>query len=468
MQPAASHVTSTLRRRLLSASRRPPCLPPPTSPPVSRGAVTEERDPWSSPATTSSCSPTAPPPAAAPAPRPLSAPVAGNWPHHQLHRLNVPDHQVDAMRVGLRSLTSTSVSTRVAYSHRCSNAYSTCCAPKPEVIPVETPSSDMLVDSFGRFHNYLRISLTERCNLRCQYCMPAEGVELTPKSELLSHDEIIRIANLFVISGVDKIRLTGGEPTVRKDLEDICLHLSGLKGLKTLAMTTNGIVLSKKLPRLKECGLNALNISLDTLIPAKFEFMTRRKGHSKVMESIDTAIQLGYDPVKVNCVIMRGTNDDEICDFVELTRHKPINVRFIEFMPFDGNVWNVKKLVPYAEILDKVRQHFKGVERLQDHPSDTAKNFKIDGHVGTISFITSMTEHFCAGCNRLRLLADGNFKVCLFGPSEVSLREPIHSGIDDAGLKEIISAAVKRKKAKHAGMFDIAKTANRPMIHIGG
>ncbi|VAI27616.1 unnamed protein product [Triticum turgidum subsp. durum] len=442
MQPAASHVTSTLRRRLLSASRRPPCLPPPTSPPVSRGAVTEERDPWSSPATTSSCSPTAPPPAAAPAPRPLSAPVAGNWPHHQLHRLNVPDHQVDAMRVGLRSLTSTSVSTRVAYSHRCSNAYSTCCAPKPEVIPVETPSSDMLVDSFGRFHNYLRISLTERCNLRCQYCMPAEGVELTPKSELLSHDEIIRIANLFVISGVDKIRLTGGEPTVRKDLEDICLHLSGLKGLKTLAMTTNGIVLSKKLPRLKECGLNALNISLDTLIPAKFEFMTRRKGHSKVMESIDTAIQLGYDPVKVNCVIMRGTNDDEICDFVELTRHKPINVRFIEFMPFDGNVWNVKKLVPYAEILDKVRQHFKGVERLQDHPSDTAKNFKIDGHVGTISFITSMTEHFCAGCNRLRLLADGNFKVCLFGPSEVSLREPIHSGIDDAGLKEIISAAV--------------------------
>ncbi|VAI13287.1 unnamed protein product [Triticum turgidum subsp. durum] len=442
MQPAASHVTSTLRRRLLSASRRPPCLAPPTSPTVYCGAVTEERHPWSSPATTSSCSPTAPPPAAAPAPRPLSAPVAGKWPHRQLHRLNVPDHQVDAMRVGLRSLTSTSASTRVTYGHRCSNAYSTCCATKPEVLPVETRASDMLVDSFGRFHNYLRISLTERCNLRCQYCMPAEGVELTPKSELLSHDEIIRIANLFVTSGVDKIRLTGGEPTVRKDLEDICLHLSGLKGLKTIAMTTNGIVLSKKLPRLKECGLNALNISLDTLIPAKFEFMTRRKGHSKVMESIDTAIQLGYDPVKINCVIMRGTNDDEICDFVELTRHKPINVRFIEFMPFDGNVWNVKKLVPYAEILDKVRQRFKGVERLQDHPSDTAKNFKIDGHVGTISFITSMTEHFCAGCNRLRLLADGNFKVCLFGPSEVSLREPIHSGIDDAGLKEIISAAV--------------------------
>uniref|UniRef100_A0ACD5Z4W4 Uncharacterized protein n=2 Tax=Avena sativa TaxID=4498 RepID=A0ACD5Z4W4_AVESA len=500
MQAAASHVTSSLRRRILSASPRAPipiCLPAASSPtsgavsrfPTSGGAV-REREPWGSPATCStpsSCPSNAPPPAT-PAPCLLSCPssflprpstllqqVRGisstrplRFTDEVLRRGRVGDSfssSFHTMRAGFQSLTSTS---SAAYSHRFSNTYATSCATKPEVLPVETTTSDMLVDSFGRFHNYLRISLTERCNLRCQYCMPAEGVELTPKSELLSHDELIRVANIFVTSGVDKIRLTGGEPTVRKDLEDICLHLSGMKGLKTLAMTTNGIVLSKKLPRLKECGLNALNISLDTLIPAKFEFMTRRKGHSRVMESIDTAIELGYDPVKVNCVVMRGMNDDEICDFVELTRHKPINIRFIEFMPFDGNVWNAKKLVPYAEILDKVRQHFKGVERLQDHPSETAKNFKIDGHVGTISFITSMTEHFCAGCNRLRLLADGNFKVCLFGPSEVSLREPIHSGIDDAGLKEIISSAVKRKKAKHAGMFDIAKTANRPMIHIGG
>uniref|UniRef100_A0ACD5ZYK7 Uncharacterized protein n=1 Tax=Avena sativa TaxID=4498 RepID=A0ACD5ZYK7_AVESA len=471
MRPAASHATSTLRRRLLllsaAASRRPLPLPSPLSRLASRGTVTEW-GPWDS--HEGCCSPIGPPPPA-PAPRLLSAPVAGKW---KIGRLNFHKGQVPAS--GHRALSPPSVRICLGYStyatscysHRCSSTYATSCATNPEAQPVETPSSDMLVDSFGRFHSYLRISLTERCNLRCQYCMPAEGVELTPKLELLSQDEIIRVANLFVASGVDKIRLTGGEPTVRKDLEDICLRLSGLKGLKTLAMTTNGIVLSKKLPRLKECGLNALNISLDTLVPAKFEFMTRRKGHSKVMESIDTAIELGYDRVKVNCVVMRGMNDDEICDFVELTRHKPINVRFIEFMPFDGNVWNVKKLVPYAEILDKVRQHFRGVERLQDHPSDTAKNFRIDGHVGTISFITSMTEHFCAGCNRLRLLADGNFKVCLFGPSEVSLREPMHSGIDDAGLKEIISAAVKRKKAKHAGMFDIAKTTNRPMIHIGG
>ncbi|KAL2330909.1 hypothetical protein Fmac_018490 [Flemingia macrophylla] len=328
--------------------------------------------------------------------------------------------------------------------------------------------SDMLVDAFGRLHTYLRISLTERCNLRCQYCMPADGVELTPSPQLLTKTEILRLANLFVSSGVNKIRLTGGEPTVRKDIEDICLELSNLKGLRTLSMTTNGIALARKLTKLKECGLTSVNISLDTLVPAKFEFMTRRKGHGKVMDSINAAIDLGYYPVKVNCVVMRGFNDDEICDFVELTREKAIDVRFIEFMPFDGNVWNVKKLVPYAEMLDTVMKQFPSLSRVQDHPTDTAKNFMVDGHKGRVSFITSMTEHFCAGCNRLRLLADGNFKVCLFGPSEIGLRDPLRRGAEDHELREIIGAAVKRKKASHAGMFDIAKTANRPMIHIGG
>ncbi|XP_052727186.1 GTP 3',8-cyclase, mitochondrial-like isoform X4 [Vigna angularis] len=334
-----------------------------------------------------------------------------------------------------------------------------------EDLPKDNSVSDMLVDSFGRLHTYLRISLTERCNLRCQYCMPAEGVELTPSPQILTNTEILRLANLFVSSGVTKIRLTGGEPTVRKDIADICLELSNLKGLKTLSMTTNGIALTRKLPRLKDCGLTSLNISLDTLVPAKFEFMTRRKGHEKVMNSINAAIDLGFNPVKVNCVVMRGFNDDEICDFVELTREKAIDIRFIEFMPFDGNVWNVKKLVPYSEMLDTV---FPSLKRVQDHPTDTAKNFTIDGHEGRVSFITSMTEHFCAGCNRLRLLADGNFKVCLFGPSEVSLRDPLRCGAEDHELREIIGAAVKKKKASHAGMFDIAKTANRPMIHIGG
>lgn len=354
------------------------------------------------------------------------------------------------------------------YGSFCAKATDDSVKDKPKDEEKANPVSDMLMDGFGRFHTYLRISLTERCNLRCQYCMPAEGVELTHHPQILTHHEILRLANLFVSSGVDKIRLTGGEPTVRKDISDICLDLSSLKGLKTLAITTNGITLARQLPMLKQSGVTNLNISLDTLVPAKFEFMTRRKGHHRVIDSINAAVDLGYNPVKVNCVVMRGFNDDEICDFVNLTRDKPINVRFIEFMPFDGNVWNVKKLVPYSEMLDKVGKQFPGLKRLHDHRTETAKNFQIDGHIGTVSFITSMTEHFCAGCNRLRLLADGNLKVCLFGPSEVSLRDPLRCGAGDEELREIIGAAVKRKKASHAGMFDIAKTANRPMIHIGG
>lgn len=178
-------------------------------------------------------------------------------------------------------------------------AHATSCANLPEDLVNANPVSDMLIDSFGRMHTYLRISLTERCNLRCQYCMPAEGVELTPSPQLLSQNEIVHLANLFVRSGVDKIRLTGGEPTIRKDVEDICSQLSKLKGLKTLAMTTNGITLARKLPMLKESGLTSVNISLDTLVPAKFEFMTRRKGHERVMKSINTAIDCGYNPVKV-------------------------------------------------------------------------------------------------------------------------------------------------------------------------
>lgn len=180
-----------------------------------------------------------------------------------------------------------------------SAAMSTSCEKLSEDVSKESPVSDMLIDSFGRLHTYLRISLTERCNLRCRYCMPAGGVDLTPSPQLLSQNEIVHLANLFVSAGVDKIRLTGGEPTIRKDIEEICLRLSNLKGLKTLAITTNGIVLAKKLPKLKECGLNLVNISLDTLIPAKFEFLTRRKGHERVMESIDSAIGLGFNPVKV-------------------------------------------------------------------------------------------------------------------------------------------------------------------------
>lgn len=206
---------------------------------------------------------------------------------------------------GASLVSASSSGQKITASHlngSSSKMYSTSC--ESEESSKDRAISDMLIDSFGRLHTYLRISLTERCNLRCHYCMPAEGVELTPSARLLSQDEIVRLASLFVSSGVNKIRLTGGEPTIRKDIEELCLQLSNLKGLKTLAMTTNGITLGKKLPKLKDAGLNLVNISLDTLVPAKFEFMTRRKGHERVMESIDAAVKLGYNPVKVSSLYL--------------------------------------------------------------------------------------------------------------------------------------------------------------------
>ncbi|XP_014116721.1 PREDICTED: molybdenum cofactor biosynthesis protein 1 isoform X2 [Pseudopodoces humilis] len=318
------------------------------------------------------------------------------------------------------------------------------------VLERAAPFSAFLMDSFGRQHNYLRISLTEKCNLRCQYCMPEEGVQLTPKSELLTAQEIITLARLFVKEGVEKIRLTGGEPLIRPDVVDIVGQLYKLEGLKTIAVTTNGINLTRLLPQLKEAGLNAINISLDTLVPAKFEFIVRRKGFHKVMEGIHKATELGYHPVKVNCVVMRGFNEDEVLDFVDFTKDLPLDVRFIEYMPFDGNKWNFKKMVSYKEMLGTIKQRWPELEKLPCETSSTAKSYKVPHFQGQISFITSMSEHFCGSCNRLRITADGNLKVCLFGNSEVSLRDHLRLGASEEELIQIIGKAVGRKKKQHA------------------
>ncbi|KFM22739.1 Cyclic pyranopterin monophosphate synthase, mitochondrial [Auxenochlorella protothecoides] len=326
----------------------------------------------------------------------------------------------------------------------------------------------MLTDSFGRVHSYLRISLTERCNLRCLYCMPDEGVELTPALHLLSSEEILRLARLFVSAGVDKIRLTGGEPTLRKDLVRLVASLSALPGLASIGITTNGLTLGRQLAALRSAGLTHLNISLDTLRPDRFVTLTRRQGHARVLASIQEAIAQGYDPVKVNVVVMRGVNDDEIADFVEMTRHAPINVRFIEYMPFDGNVWSDKKMVTYREMRGAVEAEFGPLEPILSPAGEVARNFRCQGFTGSVSFITSMTKAFCSDCNRLRLMADGNLKVCLFGANEVSLRDAMREGASEEDLAAVISAAVYRKKAAHAGMFELAATANRAMVKIGG
>ncbi|KAG7225150.1 hypothetical protein INR49_014781 [Caranx melampygus] len=306
------------------------------------------------------------------------------------------------------------------------------------------PFSAFLTDNFGRRHSYLRISLTEKCNLRLLHAGGRGKAYAT--GQLLTTSEVLTLARLFVQEGVDKIRLTGGEPLIRPDVLDIIAELRKLEGLKTIAVTTNGMNLARLLPKLKEAGLDLINISLDSLVPAKFEFIVRRKGFHKVMESIDKAIEMGYNPVKVNCVVMRGLNEDELLDFVALTEKKPLEVRFIEYMPFDGNKWNFKKMVSYQEMLDRIRQQWPKLEM--------------------VGFITSMSDHFCGSCNRLRITADGSLKVCLFGNSEVSLRDVLRSGASDEELLQIIGAAVGRKKKQHAGMFSISQMKNRPMILI--
>ncbi|XP_056637309.1 molybdenum cofactor biosynthesis protein 1 isoform X2 [Diorhabda sublineata] len=308
----------------------------------------------------------------------------------------------------------------------------------------------VLTDLFGRNHTYLRISLTEKCNLRCKYCMPAEGVKLTENSKLLTTDEVLKIAELFVKEGVTKIRLTGGEPTIRRDLVDIIYNLKKIDGLQIVAMTTNGLVLTKQLVSLQKAGLDILNVSLDTLKPERYEVMARRKGWQRVMMGIDLAFQLGYNPVKINCVMMKDFNDDEICDFVELTRDKNFDVRFIEYMPFTGNKWDVKKMVSYKDMVNKIRQKWPDFSPLENNPNDTSKAWKVPGYEGQIGFITSMSDHFCGSCNRLRITADGNLKVCLFGNTEVSLRDAIRNKCSDDDLTALISAAVKRKKKQHA------------------
>lgn len=325
-----------------------------------------------------------------------------------------------------------------------------------------------LMDGHGRLHDYLRISLTERCNLRCQYCMPAEGVPLCPAAALLAGPELARLARVFAALGVRKVRLTGGEPTLRRDLPEIIQSLKSIPGIETVGVTTNALVLTRALPALRRAGLDALNVSLDTLRPDRYLHMARRNGLSRVLAAIDLALQLDYRPLKINTVLMKGFNDDEICDFVEFTRDREVEVRFIEFMPFSGNAWQRDRLVPYRTALRAIAARYPDLRAVTPRPNDTARVFQVAGHAGSVGFISSMTHAFCSSCNRLRLTADGNLKVCLFGSAEVSLRDALRGGAEDEELAALIRQALMNKKPQHAGMQSLKDMKNRPMILIGG
>jgi len=332
-------------------------------------------------------------------------------------------------------------------------------------------TKNILTDTFGRTHNYLRISLTERCNLRCTYCMPAAGIALSPKENLMTAHEIYNIAKTFVSHGVTKIRLTGGEPLVRKDFEVILEKLASLP--VAIAITTNGILVPRYVPLFKKHQITAITISIDSLQEDKFQQITRRNYFSKVWNAIELLLSEGF-MVKLNIVVIKGFNDHEIIDFITLTKDKNINVRFIEFMPFDGNSWNKDKLVSQHDILARVAAHFhrNNVLRLPDALNDTARNYAIQDYTGSFAMISAVTNPFCDTCNRIRLTADGKLKNCLFSASETSLLDTLRAG---KSIEPLIEKALFKKHAARGGMDTFEKlndpklhTQNRSMIKIGG
>ena len=333
-----------------------------------------------------------------------------------------------------------------------------------------TESKNILTDTFGRKHTYLRISLTERCNLRCTYCMPAAGIPLSPKSHIMTYEEIYTIAKEFVDHGVTKIRLTGGEPLVRKDAALIMEKLASLP--IELAITTNGVIVDKFIDTFKKIGLKKINVSLDSLNTDKNTFITRRDYFKKVYDNIQLLVKEGFE-VKINCVLIKGFNENEIIDFIELTKTQALQIRFIEFMPFDGNKWDLEKLVSLEEVLKQVYAKYDASSfiRLDDAPNDTAKNYQIKGYKGTFAVISSVTNPFCDSCNRVRLTANGQLKNCLFSTTESDLLTPLREG---KSITTVIGKAVQAKLKVRSGMDTLEKFKdpdshnNRSMIAIGG
>jgi len=326
-----------------------------------------------------------------------------------------------------------------------------------------------IADSFGRVHDYLRISLTDRCNLRCTYCMPAEGIVLREKSEFMTSEEIIEIASTFVEMGVKKIRLTGGEPLIKKDIVNILTRLSQLP--IELTLTTNAVLVDKYIDTFKNIGIKSLNVSLDSLKPERMNAISRRVYFDRIMANINLLIDSEMD-IKLNVVLMKGINDDEILDFIEYTKVNKVDVRFIEFMPFSGNGWDRSKMVSLQEIINVANEQFMSIQKLEEKANSTARNYRVNGYAGTFGVISTVTNPFCDSCNRIRLTADGKLKNCLFSADESDLLTQLRTGKD---IIPVIQSAVASKKEKLAGMdsFETEQgkeifSRNRSMISIGG
>jgi len=327
----------------------------------------------------------------------------------------------------------------------------------------------MLIDNHGRVLDYLRLAVTDRCNLRCLYCMPAKGLEWLPRANLLTFEEIEKLLIVFSSLGIEKLRFTGGEPFLRKDFMQLLEHTAELNLFKSISITTNGTLTAVHIPRLKELGIAGVNLSLDTISESRFEEMTRRDDFKKVMETFHLLME-NKIPTKINAIIMEGRNEEDMVALTKLTKHQNIAVRFIEEMPFNGSnirhniKWNDKKIIQHIE------ENFGTLTKLNDDLTSTSINYKIDGFKGTVGVIPAFSRSFCGTCNRLRLTPSGDLKTCLYGESALNLRDVLRSGENDELIKKlIINASGKRAVDGYEAERNRAdRKVSESMATIGG
>jgi cyclic pyranopterin phosphate synthase len=330
-------------------------------------------------------------------------------------------------------------------------------------------SAARLLDSFGRIIGDLRISITDRCNFRCTYCIPVENVVWKKKSEILSYEEISRLVSIFASFGISKVRVTGGEPLLRPDVTTLIEEIAAVEGIEDIALTTNGKLLPAFADDLRRAGVKRVNVSLDSLRAERFLKLTQRDALREVLNGIDAAKRAGFSPVKINAVVIRGVNDDEVVDFAAFARETGHAVRFIEFMPLDsGHQWSREQVVSGAEIRSKIAEVFPLVPVDPSHAAETAMRFRFADAPGEIGIIAPVTAPFCGNCNRVRLTADGQLRTCLFSLVEHDLKTPLRDGASDAELGRIIAAAVWNKERGHRINESDFQQPQRTMSCIGG
>jgi len=329
----------------------------------------------------------------------------------------------------------------------------------------------LLVDNHGRNISYLRLAVTDRCNLRCFYCMPEEGLNWLSRTELMSYEEMMRACSLLVKMGIEKIRITGGEPFVRKDIMNLLSGLSKLDGLRDLSMTTNGVLTAPYVAEMKRLGINTVNLSLDTLDPNRFFTITLRDEFNKVMDTLQELLRNDM-VVKINAVVMAGKNTQDIIPMVEMTRHLPVSVRFIEEMPFNGDGHVYKGLEwDHARILNEIQQHFPTIKKSIDPANSTAYNYEIPGHKGGVGIIAAYSRTFCGTCNRIRVTPQGTLKNCLYDDGVMNIKDLMRAGYDDDQLEQHLLTAFSNrvKDGWEAERLRVEKTGvHESMATIGG